>query len=251
MIVLLLVFTIGLQTDQFASSTEAEVNPPQPADPAQAGEVVTEQMAVIESPQSKQASLPLDVPLIQQFPELARGCEVTSLAMLLNDAGVTIDKMTLAKQIEKVPFQSGGTHGNMNEGFVGDIYSFDNPGLGVYADPIFELGERYLPDRLVNLTGQSPDDMYEWLEQGSPVWVITTSTFKPLPADSFRTWQTDEGAMKVTYSEHSVVVTGYDDAYVYINDPYANKPNRKLDRVSFEKAWKQMGSQAITYSQAG
>lgn len=44
----------------------------------------------------------LDVPLIAQNPELPRGCEVTSLAMLLNYAGIKVDKMKLAKEVKKI-----------------------------------------------------------------------------------------------------------------------------------------------------
>lgn len=69
----------------------------------------------------------VDVPHIQQMPELPRGCEVTSLAMLLQYAGVSVDKMTLASEITTIPFRdSNGLRGNPNDGFVGDIYSFDN-----------------------------------------------------------------------------------------------------------------------------
>lgn len=197
--------------------------------------------------QHAKTKLPLDVPLIQQMPELARGCEVTSLAMLLNEAGVQVDKMTLAKQVAKVPFQNNGLHGDMNEGFVGDVYTFDNPGLGVYSDPIFALGKQYLPDKLVNLSGGTIDDLYDSLDNGFPVWVITTTKFAPLDDDAFQTWETANGSMKVTYKEHSVVMTGYDNEYVYINDPYEDEPNKKVSRGKFEKAWVQMGSQAISY----
>ena len=41
-----------------------------------------------------------NVPLIQQLRD--RGCEVTSLAMMLQYAGVSVDKMTLANEIKKL-----------------------------------------------------------------------------------------------------------------------------------------------------
>lgn len=43
----------------------------------------------------------LDVSVIKQFPELPRGCEVTSLAMLLQYKGVKTNKITLAQKIKK------------------------------------------------------------------------------------------------------------------------------------------------------
>lgn len=84
-------------------------------------------------------SILLTVPALQQFPELPRGCEVTSLAMLLNFAGVQVDKLTLADEISKVPYLSDGIYGNPHQGFVGNMYTYNEPGLGVYHDVLKTL----------------------------------------------------------------------------------------------------------------
>ena len=82
-----------------------------------------------------------NVPFIQQLPELDRGCEVTSLAMILQYAGITVDKMKLANEIKKVDFMNDGVRGNPNEGFVGNIYTFSESGYGVYHGPLFQLAK--------------------------------------------------------------------------------------------------------------
>lgn len=43
----------------------------------------------------------MDVPLISQNPELKNGCEVTSLAMVLQYAGIKVNKLELANSIKK------------------------------------------------------------------------------------------------------------------------------------------------------
>ncbi|MDQ0972317.1 uncharacterized protein YvpB [Neobacillus niacini] len=190
----------------------------------------------------------VDVPHIQQMPELPRGCEVTSLAMLLQYAGVSVDKMTLANEITTIPFRdSNGLRGNPNVGFVGDIYSFDNPGYGVYHAPIAALAETYLPGRIIELTGGSIDSVYNMIDNGSPVWVITNSRFSQLPESEFTTWQTSSGEIQISYREHSVLVVGYDENNVYINDPLADQPYTAVSKDSFEDSWIQMGKQAISY----
>lgn len=188
----------------------------------------------------------LEVPFIQQNLELPRGCEVTSLAMVLNYVGVDVSKMELARNIDKVPFEINGYIGDMNEGFLGNMYTKAQPGLGVYVYPILKLANQYLPDRIVNLTGEPVEKLYEMIDQGSPVWVLTNAKFKKLKDVDFQTVYKKNGAMKVTYWQHSVVLTGYNDRYVFINDPLAESPNKKVKRKDFEKAWLQMGSQALS-----
>lgn len=194
----------------------------------------------------------IDAPLINQMPELPRGCEVTSLAMLLNHAGVTVDKMTLAEQVKKNPAEyqviNGEIHyGHPNDGFVGDMYTYQNPGLGVYHKPIAELAEQYLPGSIVDLTGSDFQELKTHLNDGRPIWVIINTHYKELGPEYFETWHTPSGTIEITYKEHSVLITGYDENYVYFNDPLTNIKNRKAPIKDFEKSWVQMGRQAITY----
>lgn len=198
-------------------------------------------------------SVLLEATAINQLPELPRGCEVTALAMLLQYAGVNVDKMTLAEEVTKntTAYEVvNGTiyYGNPNDGFVGDMYSLEGPGLGVYHKPIAELAEKYLPGAIVDFSGSDFDSVKEQLSDGRPVWVITTSKFKELSDDNFRTWVTPSGTIDVTYSEHSVLITGYDKDYVYFNDPLTGEQNKKAPIDDFIASWVQMGSQAITYS---
>ncbi|PGM60031.1 hypothetical protein CN947_19665 [Bacillus cereus] len=193
----------------------------------------------------KESAMIEGVPFIKQLPELPRGCEVTSLAMLLQHKGVQVDKMQLASEIYRVPFEQDGLRGNPYEGFVGNIYTKSEQGYGVYHQPIFTLAEKYVPEKVINLTGREVQDLYKVISSGSPVWVIANTTFKPLSEDSFETWNTSSGEVKITYYEHSVVVIGYDQNFVYMNDPLANNPRKAVPRAEFEKSWEQMGKQAI------
>jgi uncharacterized protein YvpB len=194
----------------------------------------------------------IDAPLISQLPELPRGCEVTSLAMLLNEAGVEVDKMTLAEEVkkDKTPYrkENGQVYfGNPYDGFVGNMYTYDEPGYGVYHGPISELAKKYLPNRIIDMTGSDFDTIKYYLSNDTPVWVIVNTRFRELEDSYFEQWQTPSRPIKITYKEHSVLITGYDSKYIYFNDPLANMKNRRIEIDQFRGAWKQMGSQAITY----
>lgn len=83
------------------------------------------------------------------------------------------------------------------------------------------------------------------------MWVITNATFRELGNYQFETWDTPTGRIRITYRMHSVLITGFDEKYIYINDPLYYRPNRKIKRKDFEEAWLQMGSQAISYIPEG
>ncbi|SDM12237.1 C39 family peptidase [Sediminibacillus halophilus] len=223
------------------------------ANPVRADELPTVELEPV-FPLIEQLQLPesvhLEAPRIMQYPELPRGCEVTSLAMLLQYNGVEVSKLKLAEQVEKdtTPFQqneNGIYFGNPSNGFVGDMYSLDKPGFGVYHQPIARLAERYLGDRVHDFSGGHFYEIFKYLHNQQPVWIITNTTFKKLPEKEFQTWNTEQGTINVTMKEHSVLVTGYDESYIYFNDPLA-KQQRKAPINAFREAWVQMGKQAIT-----
>ena len=192
----------------------------------------------------------LKIPLLYQMPELPRGCEVTSLAMLLLHEGIKTDKLELAKRIKKdsTPYQiKNGRifYGNPNEGFVGKMDSFNVAGYGVYHGPIAALLDEYMPGMALDLTGCEFNDLLYYLVLKIPVWVIINITYAPLPQSAFLTWDTADGLIRITYREHSVLLTGYDETYIYFNDPLKGKYAAERDK--FAAAWEQMGRQAVTY----
>jgi Uncharacterized protein conserved in bacteria len=202
--------------------------------------------AVTARPAHQEKAVRLDAPLILQNPELPRGCEVTSLAMMLAQANVRVDKMELAANLKKIPYRTNHKQGDPDDGFVGDMYHLNTPGFGVYHQPLADLAGQYLPFRIDDLSGQSFDAVLASLDKGRSVVVWTNVTFRPLPGGAFENWQTDNGTVRVTRSEHAVLVTGYDSGHIYFNNPLGEK-NEQADRTSFIQAWKQMGSQAMTY----
>lgn len=201
-------------------------------------------------PYQLKESVSLQAPLINQFPELPRGCEVTSLAMLMQYHDIEADKMSLAREIEKdkTPYQVKGNKvyfGNPNKGFVGNMYSLNEPGYGVYHQPLKQLAEQYAGERVRDLTGSSFYEILAALNRNEPVVVITNVTFQKLPDSAFMTWHTQDGPIQVTMKEHAVLITGYDRDYIYFNDPIDGK-SKKAPFNDFVDAWVQMGKQAIT-----
>lgn len=215
------------------------------------GENIEAQEIVMEQDETIASEVILNVPLINQMasPTLYNGCEVTSLAMIMNYWGMDINKNELADALPSVDYQdSAGYYGDPNEAFVGDITG-DNPGYFVYHEPIVELAEHFVTEdfEVVDLTGESFETLQEYLSEERPVWVITTTIFAA--TDDMETWKTRNGSVEISMSEHSVVLTGYDEEYVYLNDPYGTK-NYQTDLDDFVASWEQMGAQAVTIVEA-
>ncbi|KAF0091027.1 MAG: SH3 domain-containing protein [Fusobacteria bacterium] len=159
---------------------------------------------------------PLNVPIISQRPELPTGCEVTSLAMILNYLGVNVTKIQLANEI---PYHQT----NPDLGFVGS--PFNSYGYTIFPPALMNIMEKYAGSA-VNLTGSGTIGIKNSINQGKPVLV----------------WARLSG-----FYLHAVVITGYNNDGFYYNDPWTGKKNAYINNSAFNTAWNTIGNRALSY----
>ena len=214
------------------------------------GEVQKKANQIVSTNPRKQSTL-LNVVLIKQNPELRYGCEVTSLAMVLNYAGVRTNKMDLYRSIKKDPDplikSSKGDilrWGNPADGFVGDMTG-RRAGYAVFDGPMVSLINQKLPGRAVNLTNQPFDRVLAHVSAGYPVVVWTTGDYR-LP-DRWEGWYHRNQFIKTPLDLHAVVLVGYDTNYVYLNDPLSGRKQVRVNKEQFIRSWKALQSRAVSY----
>lgn len=199
----------------------------------------------------KKDSVILDVPLIKQNPELKYGCEVTSMAMMLQFAGVKTTKMELYSMIAKDPdplIKSAKGDiirwGNPADGFVGDMTG-KHAGYAAFDQPMINLINKKLPGRAVNLTGMPFDKILQHVSNGYPVTVWTTGDYR-LP-DRWEGWYHGDDYIRTPLDLHVVVLVGYDKGNVYLNDPLSGRKQVKVNKERFISSWKALKSRAVSY----
>ncbi|MCM3568730.1 C39 family peptidase [Neobacillus mesonae] len=200
---------------------------------------------------SKKDSALLNVKLIKQNPELKYGCEVTSLAMMLNYAGVKTNKMELYRLVRKDPDPLVKSPkgdilrwGNPADGFVGDMTG-RRPGYAVFDKPMIDLINQKLPGRAVNLTNQPFERILSHVSNGHPVVIWTTGDYR-LP-DRPEGWYHGKAYIKTPLDLHVVVLVGYDANYVYLNDPLSGRKQVKAGKQQFISSWKALNRRAVSY----
>lgn len=217
---------------------------------ANSTESITQVSATDSSAHYPYASILLDVPLESQFAgeKLDNGCEVTALSMLLRYYGYNTNKNELANRLHYVPFQVDAQHyGNPHEGFVGDIAS-GNQAMGVFVEPIAQLARSYVhSDVQIHSEKLSFAQIIQLLQYDTPIWSLATVDLVEPTEKDFIDWSTTSGTIKVTPLIHAVVLTGMDQEYIYVNDPYGIK-NRPVKIDTMEKIFKKLGQQSLYLS---
>ncbi|SDL92252.1 C39 family peptidase [Sediminibacillus halophilus] len=187
------------------------------------------------------------IPVFDQYPELPTGCESTALAMLLNWGGVDISKFEIVERLPKgskvreIDGQAVGANPDFQ--FVGDPYS-EEGSFGVFEGPILHTIDQIMPGRAVDLTGKSFQTILDVIQTGKPVMAWTTinqqKTYHSI------SWVDEEGEQIDWYRyEHAVVIVGFDEDHVIVNDPYTGQ-EEVYDRELFKENWRSMGRRSVT-----
>lgn len=248
------VFTVLL----YLNITEARARLPLRNDDIAAAAPLTDavqQQAPVNSPVKKISAL-LDAPVILQNPELPSGCEITALTMMLQYNGINKNKMELLPEMKRdpTPIQWGKDGkikywGNPNIGYVGDITGKEK-GFGIYHAGLYDLLHAYIPTA-VDLTGGSFDELEQYVSDGVPVLVWTTIRNTAPTDKQWVVWDSPLGPIKTTFQEHTVLLVGYDEQHVYVNDPLSGKKQYKVEKEQFIASWEALGKQALTYTKNG
>ncbi len=186
------------------------------------------------------SSVSLELELVYQYPELPTGCESVALTMLLKYYGFDLNKTTIAK--DYLIYST-----NFVEGYMGN--PFTTGGAGIYSPGLTRTANKYLDAQesdlnAKNVTDSTPEELYRYVAEGTPVVVWNTIYFIPNNPTGLKIkWG------KKTYewdrSEHCMVLSGYDleRNLVIVHDPIEGIVERDAD--GFWEKYEKLGSMAL------
>ena len=199
-----------------------------------------------------QNSVYIDMESVLQNPELPVGCEITALTIYLRYLGFDADKVDLAQNY----LPKGGNaqykddllyKDSFFDYFIGDPFS---RGYGCFSNAIVKAANKYLDDHgggydVINLSGSSPDVLYDYLAQGIPV--ICWATDGMIEPEYYESWYDNATGEKLDWylNEHCFVLAGFNMSadLVTLNDPMKGIIDYNINK--FETRYAQMYSQAI------
>ncbi|MFD8756468.1 C39 family peptidase [Kitasatospora sp. NPDC059577] len=187
------------------------------------------------------------VPYYRQ--QLANDCEATALRMVLASRGVRTDDQDVLDHIgvdwDHPEFgHSGPRSGDPYEAFVGDPdgSEVDGTGFGVYAPPVAKAARAYglTVDR--SGSGISVETLRQSLAAGRPAVVWVDYLWRRLEPTTYTAYD-GRDVLYAGPAEHAVVVTGFGNGTVSINDPARGRTTVSED--DFENGYATYGQMAV------
>ncbi len=184
----------------------------------------------------------INITAISQYPELPTGCEVTSLAVVLNYYGIDIDKCEIGDS-----YLDKGDVGTVDfhEAFEGDPR--DESSFGCYAPVIVKAAEKILSERQSQLTvsevsGSELEALFAYTDKDIPVIVWGTQNCQQ--GQYTVTWNVDGKDLTWFSPEHCMVLAGYSDSSVWVADPIYGEI-KQYDINVFKSCYDSLYKQAI------
>lgn len=216
-----------------------------------------------------------NVPFLDQYKlGYPTGCEAVSATMVANYYGYDV---TAEEVINNTPTDERGiwteqeikeveSSDEENEELVGEneeiieevIYAsnpfevfvghpsknYEQGSYGCYAKPIIKSLET-LGINCIDISGCTQDELLQYIREGKPLVVWGTYNGRDIIFEEEWIYPDKSGSYEKLTGEHCMVLIGYDDENVYLNDPIAGE-NVTQTKEQFFKNWDILYRQAIT-----
>ncbi|MDR0987224.1 MAG: C39 family peptidase [Ruminococcus sp.] len=197
----------------------------------------------------------LDVPLINQYPDLPVGCEIASAVAITEYNG---NKISLTDYTDRfITYDENFYHdadGTLRgpdpaEVFVGDPYGWGYgcypPVLAKFMNKAFSaLGEDFTAHAV---TGLSEDELTTLVNGGVPVMVWASLDMEAFDYSEPSVWKVLETDRDLTWykGSHTLVLCGADDKSFYFMDPNDKTEITAYSRDLFMRRYSEAGARAI------
>lgn len=212
-----------------------------------------------EKPSELFGKVSIDVPLINQYPELPVGCEPTCAAAVLSLLGFETDKLDFTDNYlgyddnfyYDAKMESHGP--DPREVFAGDPYDW---GYGCTSGVLASAMNRFFDENQTSAYTYkaialdehiNSADMEKLIDEGVPVIVWATIDMKQLNYRKPSEWYIYETDEKYIWygNSHTLVLCGYDSNCYYFMDPNDKKSITAYMKSAFLNRFEDNGSQAV------
>lgn len=208
-----------------------------------------------EKPESVFGTVKIDVPVINQFPELPVGCEITSATAVLQYLGFDVDKIYMTENYLRWDDNFTYNEEMVSHGpdpykvFAGNPYNW---GYGCFAPVITESLNTFFshndPDyEALSLENINEADIEKLLNEGVPMIVWASRGMKPYKYREPAVWLLNDTGEEFTWigNSHTLVLCGYDNACYYFMDCDDKTEITAYSKESFLNRFQENGSQCV------
>lgn len=207
------------------------------------------------APKFSDGKVLIEVPVINQYPELPTGCEITSVTAVLNYLGYKVDKVYMQENYLEDSYNFVRIDEDTRTGpdpykvFVGNP---KDTGFGCYAPVVADTIDKYFisvgsPDRAVNVEDADQSVLELLIDNGIPVIVWASIDMKPYLYTKNNEWilNTTGETFRWRGNSHVLVLVGYDEDNYYFSDCNDREEYAVYPKQLFLKRWEQNEKQGV------